>query len=257
MFANLYSNLFKALEIPQDPTDYDDFEDTKPYNLLLDGKWTSLWMNRHPLYYKIRQRFDGNYDGKLLSSELNKMKEKIKEKNKEFTEYMDQIYERRSELRSAYIEQKRLCAEDTRESTINTIILSAATASTAETHPHTPLGSFFSEVPEAMTMLPGIISFLPIETCSQKLQKHLDTCTGFNGTYKCSANFVSYDCKFKENGRCSHYYEIEEIKKELEECEYYEEEYRDDIHKLEYYYSRALAVKENRLQEYLDDMYDY
>ena len=45
----MYSNRFKVLEIAQDPTDYDDFEDIAPYNLLDDGKWTSLWMNRHIL----------------------------------------------------------------------------------------------------------------------------------------------------------------------------------------------------------------
>lgn len=225
----------------------ENFEDIAPYNLLVDGKWTSLWMNRHPLYYKITNRFYGDYDGKLLWSELNKMKEKIEIRNKELFKYLDKIHERRTELRSAYREQKRLCAEDG-ESTIDAIILSASKAVTE--NPKTPLGSFFSEVPFAMMILPDIISFLPIETCAQKLQKHLDTCT------KCNKNYISYDCQFKENGRCSHYYEIETIREDLENYEYCEEQYRDDIQRLEYDYNRALAIKEDRLQEFVDDLYD-
>ena len=33
-------NRFKALEEPEDPTDYEEFEDIAPYNKLRDGKWT-------------------------------------------------------------------------------------------------------------------------------------------------------------------------------------------------------------------------
>jgi hypothetical protein len=94
------------------------------------------------------------------------------------------------------------------------------------------------------------------EKCKEKLQKHLDICTGFNGKYKCTRDFVSYDCQFKENGRCSHYYEIEHLSEDLDRYEYYEEEAKSEIGELEYQYERALAVKENRLQEYLDDLYD-
>jgi hypothetical protein len=249
----LRTNRFQVLAMPEDPEDlYEDFEDIAPYNLLVDGKWTSLWLNRHPLYHKIRNRFDGNYDGKLLCSELKKMKEKIQETRNDLMEYQDQIYERKSELRSIIIEQKRLCNEDTRYSTIESILLSAGESTKIE-KPQTNLASFFREVPEAMMMLPNIISFLPIENCAQKLQKHLDECTG---TYKCTKNFVCYECQFKENGRCSHYYEIDEAKKQLEEFEYYEDEYYDRISDLECTYNRALAVKEDRLQEYIDDIYD-
>jgi hypothetical protein len=48
-------NRFKVLEIAEDPTDYGDFEDIAPYNKLKNGKWSSLWMNRHPLHYMIAE----------------------------------------------------------------------------------------------------------------------------------------------------------------------------------------------------------
>ena len=249
------SNRFQVLALPEDP--YEEFKDIVPYNLLVDGKWNSLSINRHPLYYKIRHRFDRNYDGKLLWSELNKMEEEIEKMKNEVWEYLDKVYQRRSELRSIIIEQKRLCKEDTRESTIDAIFLSAAKATTV-TESQTNLGSFINQVTDSMMMLPHIISFLPIETCYQKLQKHLDTCSGLDGTgkYKCTVDSICYGCQFKENGRCEHYYEIEEAREELEIYQYYEFEYYDKIGDLEYTYNRALAVKQDRLDEYLQDIHD-
>jgi len=196
-------NRFKALEFPQDPTDYEEFEDLAPYNKLDNGKWTSLRFNRHPLYYMITNRFNGTYDGKLMWRELNNMKEK-KELQESLQDYIDEIYADRKKAILLIREQKKLCGEK----------------------------------------------------CEKELQAHLDICTGLNGKYKCTENYVSYDCRFKENGRCSHFYEIKIADEELEDYEYYEHEKKDRLQDLEIEYERALAVKENRLQEYLDDMYD-
>ena len=198
-------NRFKLLEIPQDPTDYEDFEDIAPYNKLEDRKWTSLWLNRHPLYYIIRNRFDGSYDGKLTWRELNEMKEQIEILQESLGKYQREVLPRRRELRTLIREQEQLCGEE----------------------------------------------------CIQRLQKHLDKCMGFDGSgkYKCTKDYVSYDCQFKESGRCGHYYEIERAEEELDHFDYFEHEDKHKIIDLEVVYERALAVKEDRLQEYLDDLY--
>lgn len=198
-------NRFKLLEFPAEPTDYEEFEDIAPYNKLEDGKWTSLWLNRHPLCYKIQNRFNGSYDGKLLWSELNEMKEQIDTLQESLGNYQREVLPRRRELRTLIREQEQLCGEE----------------------------------------------------CTQRLQKHLDKCMGFDdtGKYKCTKDFVSYDCRFKENGRCGHYYEIERAEEELDNFDYFEHEDKSKIIDLEVTYERALAVKEDRLQEYLDDLY--
>ncbi len=92
--------------------------------------------------------------------------------------------------------------------------------------------------------------------CSQELQKHLDKCTGIGGSgrYKCTENLVSYDCENGENGRCSHYYEIESAKYDLAYIECYEFDENMEIEDLESKFQIALAIKEDRLEEYL---YDY
>ena len=206
MFSTLRINKFKVLEEENDPTDYEYYEDIAPYNKLQDGKWTSLWMNRHPLYYKIQNRFSGTYDGKLLWSELNEMKERIETLQESLGKYQREVLPRRRKLRTLIREQEQLCGEE----------------------------------------------------CIQRLQKHLDKCMGFDGTgkYKCTKDYVSYDCKFKESGRCGHYYEIERAEEELAHFDYFEHEDKMKIMDLEVSYDRALAVKEDRLQEYLDDIYD-
>ena len=195
------TNRFKALEIPKDPTDYEDFEDIAPYNKLKDGKWTSLWMDRHPLYYKITNRFRYEYDGKLMWRELNAMKEEIENKRKSLRDYQKDILPRYAELSDLVREQKNLCGE----------------------------------------------------RCAEKLQKHLDVC---DGEHKCTKDFIRYECQFKENGRCSHYYEIERANEKLEELDYYEHEDESLIIDLEIRYERALAVKEDRLDEYQQEL-DY
>jgi len=96
------------------------------------------------------------------------------------------------------------------------------------------------------------------QTCAQKLQKHLNECIGFDGTgkHKCTEYFICYGCKFRENGRCSHYYEIERANEELESEEYYNCEDKNKITFLEYEYIKALAVKEDRLEEFEHDMFE-
>ena len=93
------------------------------------------------------------------------------------------------------------------------------------------------------------------ENCYQELQKHLDACTGDGtGNYKCTHNRVSYYCEYKDNGRCHHYYEIERLKEDYSEnFQYYEERTIEKINELEYEYRYSLAVKENRLREFLYD----
>jgi hypothetical protein len=188
-------NRFKALEIPKDPTDYEDFEDIAPYNRLENGNWTSLCMDRHPLYYKITNRFRYEYDGKLMWRELNAMKEEIENKRKSLRDYQKDILPLYAELYHLIREQKNLCGE----------------------------------------------------RCAEKLQKHLDVCDG------CTKDFIRYECQFKENGRCSHYYEKERATEKLEELEYYEYQDKSLIIDLEIRYERALAVKEDRLDEYYED----
>lgn len=252
----LRSNRFKVLEIPQDPTDYEDFEDIAPYSKLENGKWSSLWLNRHPLYYIIEKRFSHDYYGKLMWTELNKMKEKIDKLNNAIHEYKKETWARRTELYNLIDEQEKLCSEDTRLSKVETILLSAIDAAATTDNQQTFLSSFINQVPEAMIMMENMMSFIPIETCAEKVQKHFDTCAA---TYKCGGkfgNFVAYECRYGDNGRCSHYYEIQDFKEELERDEYDEDEDKDRLVGLEVEYERALAVKENRLQEYLDDLYE-
>jgi hypothetical protein len=84
-------------------------------------------------------------------------------------------------------------------------------------------------------------------TCSEKLDKHLKEC---NSTYKCTKSFVAYECQFKENGRCSHYYEIKHLEENLENYDYVMESCHSDHIDLEITYERALAIKEDRYEEY-------
>jgi len=92
------------------------------------------------------------------------------------------------------------------------------------------------------------------EICKEELQKHLDICSS---SYKCKDNIVSHECQFKENGRCSHFYEIENLTEDLDdyECIIHQEEIR--IIDLEVEYDRALAIKEDRLKEYFDKLDDW
>ncbi len=245
-------NRFKVLEFP---TDYEDFENIAPYNKLKDGKWTSLWLNKHPLAYKISHRFGGNYDGKLFWRELNEMKEQI-EKLQEYQNKCDkETLSRRIELRTLIREQEKLCKEDNSSSRIDTILLSAISAYNSDNSIEAPLGAFVQQIDDAMNMMRDIISFIPLETCDEKLQKHLEQCNRLSGKYKCTKDHDTYMCQFMDIGRCEHFYEIQKYLTELERYECYDDDGQDKINELEYQYERALAVKEDRLREYLDNLY--
>ena len=49
------------------------------------------------------------------------------------------------------------------------------------------------------------------EDCEKKLHEHIEICNSDSRYKKCTENYVAYDCRFKENGKCEHYYEIEEL----------------------------------------------
>ena len=94
------------------------------------------------------------------------------------------------------------------------------------------------------------------DECVRKLDEHLKICEGIDGTgkYKCTKDFISYDCKYKNNGRCSHYYEIEELESDLGDCNETIYDMRTKLYKLEETYNRELAKKENRIEEYDKEM---
>lgn len=83
--------------------------------------------------------------------------------------------------------------------------------------------------------------------CPEKLEEHLKVC---DSVYKCNKNFVAYECQFKKNGRCSHYYEIKHLDEDLENIEYAIDDYRRKYLDLKDEYERELARKEDRLEEY-------
>lgn len=90
--------------------------------------------------------------------------------------------------------------------------------------------------------------------CTKKLNEHLKIC---GDKYKCDKNYVAYDCQFKENGRCSHHYEIERLDERLDNYQYVIDNYRSSYEDLEISYERALAVKENRFDEYRRQIEEY
>jgi hypothetical protein len=106
--------------------------------------------------------------------------------------------------------------------------------------------------------------------CLRELNKHLEICNGGyekdhpnyrRPCYKCEMRSVCYECKKSENiennGRCSHFYEIEHLEKELENIEYHKDELKDQIINLEVDYERKLAIKEGRYEQYMEDLDDY
>jgi hypothetical protein len=81
--------------------------------------------------------------------------------------------------------------------------------------------------------------------CKLILKDHLEICQE-----GCTRNFVSYECQFKNSGRCIHYYNIEE---EVEKKDYYDEILslmHERFSDAEYEYKRHLAKKEDRMDEY-------
>jgi hypothetical protein len=245
-------NRFDALKFPDEPTDYEEFEDVLPYNSLVNGNWKSL--PSHPNSRIIKNRFGPWYSGKLLWKELDAMKKKIEKRRSVLEKYLESTGERRFALCKTIRETTDLCNEGFQDHIfrLDTVLLSTISSTCLE---EAPLLNFVDQVDDDIIMM-HILSFIePKETCSQKLQKHLDVCKGSDGTgrSKCTKKFVTYDCENGENGRCSHYYEIENAKEDLEYIECIEHEQNIEIAELESEYQLALAKKENRLREYLYD----
>lgn len=252
MFKNMTKNM-NIFSVLAEYNEYDDFEDIMPYSEILNGgKWRSL--KRSPVANLVEFRFGNWYDGKLTIYELNTMKEKIENKRKSLENYREKMRPRLSQLHDLIREQSNLCSEGAIEhmARIDNVLISA-TISSRVVDTTASLYGFFQQVDE-VNMMKDIISFItPTETCAQRLQKHLNECTGDGtGNYKCTQNRVCYNCEFKDDGRCHHYYEIERAKEDLEGFEYYEEQCQEKINDLEYQYEKALAVKENRLKEYYE-----
>ena len=105
------------------------------------------------------------------------------------------------------------------------------------------------------------------EDCAKKLNAHIDICksshkcdeicASHRKCYTCDENYVAYDCQFKENGRCSHYYDIKHIEERLENYDYPEDEYTDSYMDYQVEYERALAIKEDRYDEYRRNIESY
>ena len=89
--------------------------------------------------------------------------------------------------------------------------------------------------------------------CKKILDDHLKIC---KSSYKCHGDYVAYDCRFIDNGRCEHYYEIKHLNEKLEDFEYVIEQYEDDYIDAQISYERALTIKEVGYEKYKEDLYD-
>jgi len=91
------------------------------------------------------------------------------------------------------------------------------------------------------------------EECVKKLDEHMKVCERVNGENKCTKDFISYDCQLKSNGRCSHFYEKEELEAKLAFCD--ETIYNMSIlhSSLSYNYERQIAIQENRYDMFCDE----
>ena len=107
------------------------------------------------------------------------------------------------------------------------------------------------------------------DDCKKKLKEHIELCKSkhicdrvciqHKRCFTCNEDYVSYGCRFEENGRCSHYYAIKHYKESLEDYEEQEDEYTDFYLDYKIEYERALAIKEDRYDEYkriVDDYFD-
>ena len=185
-------------------SDSDDvYEDSVPYNKVIDENWISLKCDSHPIAYLIRYRFGDRYYGKLTIYELDSLKERMTNAKRELEAYRTDVREERRRLERSINEQSLLCKSSPQ--------------------------------------------------CQAELEEHLKVC---DSAYKCTKDFVAYECQFKNNGRCSHYYEIEHIEEDLGNIEYSIDDYKQKYQHLKMEYERALATKENRLEEY-DQQIEY
>ena len=89
--------------------------------------------------------------------------------------------------------------------------------------------------------------------CEKILEEHLNIC---NSSYKCHDDYVAYECRFIDNGRCNHYYDIKYLKEQLENFEYVIDQYDDDYVDAEIKYKRASTIKRIGYEKYKEDLYD-
>ena len=89
--------------------------------------------------------------------------------------------------------------------------------------------------------------------CEKILEEHLKVC---NSSYKCHGDYVAYECRFIDNGRCNHYYEIKHLNEKLENFEYVIGQYDDDYVDAKISYYRALTIKRIGYEKYKEDLYD-
>jgi hypothetical protein len=75
--------------------------------------------------------------------------------------------------------------------------------------------------------------------CSKNLQCHLENCT-----HGCTLDYIAYECRFTNNGRCCHYYEIKYTDEKLEHFDYYSNEYEYEYDEIEFEYKRALRIQQ-------------
>jgi hypothetical protein len=155
---------------------YNEYEDTLPYNMVVEGKW--LLLEPSAVAKIIKYRFSDRYDGKLTLDEINSLKEKFTEKQTAIDKYRKEHCDRMRDLGESSRKQKLLCSVD------------------------------------------------PI-------------------------------CMKKTGSRCSHYYDFDQIEEEAEdEYQYNIQCDKSELYTLESKYKRALAIKENRLEEYEQEMED-
>ena len=91
--------------------------------------------------------------------------------------------------------------------------------------------------------------------CSKTLQCHLENCI-----HGCTLDNIAYECRFTNNGRCSHYYEIKYTDEKLENFDYYSNEYEYEYDEIEFEYKKALRIQQlgsydAYKKELLDDDY--
>jgi len=91
------------------------------------------------------------------------------------------------------------------------------------------------------------------EECVKKLEEHMKVCEGGYDERKCTKDFISYDCQLQSNGRCSHFYEKEELEAKLGFCD--ETIYNMSIlhSSLSYNYERQISIQENRYDMFYDE----
>jgi len=89
--------------------------------------------------------------------------------------------------------------------------------------------------------------------CKKILEDHLKIC---NSNYKCHGDYVAYECRFIDNGRCEHYYEIKHLNEKLEDFEYVIDQYDNEYVDAKISYERAFTIKRVGYEKYKEDLYD-